>query len=64
MSLVSTQWLDDNLSKVKVFDASWHLVKNRNAFVEYQNEHLENVKQIKLWKHIKNHKHLRFLFCF
>ena len=30
MTLVSTDWLDENLHKVKIIDASWHLVKNRN----------------------------------
>ena len=25
MTLVSTEWLSNNLSKVKIFDASWHL---------------------------------------
>ena len=29
MSLVSTDWLNKNLNKVKIIDASWHLVKNR-----------------------------------
>jgi thiosulfate/3-mercaptopyruvate sulfurtransferase len=42
MSLVSTHWLNENLSKVKIIDASWHLVKNRNAVEEYNNEHIEN----------------------
>ena len=38
MSLVSTNWLNDNLGKVKIIDASWHLVKNRNAVEEYNKE--------------------------
>ena len=42
MTLVSTDWLSENLSKVKIIDASWHLVKNRNAFEEYNKEHIEN----------------------
>tara|TARA_B100000686_G_scaffold276817_1_gene296016 strand:+ start:2469 stop:3284 length:816 start_codon:yes stop_codon:yes gene_type:complete len=42
MSLVSTEWLGENLSKVKIIDASWHLVKNRNAIEEYNKEHIEN----------------------
>ena len=25
MNLVSTDWLENNLYKVKVFDASWHM---------------------------------------
>ena len=42
MTLVSTDWLNKNLKKVKIIDASWHLVKNRNAFEEYNKEHIEN----------------------
>ena len=42
MTLVSTKWLNDNLNKVKIIDASWHLVKNRNAIEEYNKEHIEN----------------------
>ena len=42
MTLVSTNWLDENLNKVKIIDASWHLVKNRNAIEEYNKEHIKN----------------------
>jgi len=42
MTLVSTDWLNKNLDKVKIVDASWHLVKNRNAIKEYNKEHIEN----------------------
>ena len=42
MTLVSTDWLNDNLNKVKIIDASWHLVKNRNAIEEYNKEHIKN----------------------
>ena len=42
MTLVSTDWLDKNLNKVKVIDASWHLNKNRSAVAEYSKEHIEN----------------------
>jgi len=42
MTLVSTDWLNENLSKVKIIDASWHLDKNRNAINEYNEEHIEN----------------------
>ena len=32
MSLVSTNWLIDNLNNVKIIDSSWHLPnQNRNA---------------------------------
>ena len=34
--LVSTEWLDKNLDKVKVLDASWHLPNvKRNGLEEY-----------------------------
>jgi len=42
MTLVSTDWLNENLDKVKIIDASWHLVKNRNAIEEYNKEHIKN----------------------
>ena len=42
MTLVSTDWLAKNLNRVKIIDASWHLDKNRNAFEEYNREHIEN----------------------
>ena len=42
MTLVSTDWLNENINKVKIIDASWHLVKNRNAIEEYNKEHIEN----------------------
>jgi len=42
MILVSTQWLNKNLDKVKIIDASWHLKKDRNALAEYKKIHIEN----------------------
>ena len=42
MTLVSTDWLNENLNKVKIIDASWHLDKNRNAIEEYNEHHIEN----------------------
>ena len=42
MTLVSTEWLNSNLNKVKIIDASWHLIKNRNPLDEYKKEHIEN----------------------
>ena len=39
--LVSTDWLDKNLSKVKILDASWHLPNvERNALEEYKLNHI------------------------
>ena len=32
MTLVSTEWLNNNLSNVRIFDASWHMPNSkRNA---------------------------------
>jgi len=42
MTLVTTSWLNENLNKVKVIDAPWHLAKNRNAFEEYNKEHIKD----------------------
>ena len=41
MTLVSTEWLNNNLSNVKIFDASWHMPNlKRNAEKEYLDEHI------------------------
>jgi len=41
MSLVSTEWLNNNLSKVKIFDASWNMPNSkRDAKKEYLNKHI------------------------
>ena len=41
--LVSTEWLEKNLGKVKVLDASWHLPNiDRNALEEYKLNHITN----------------------
>ncbi len=41
--LVTTDWLDKNIKKVKILDASWHLpITNRNSFEEYKAEHIVN----------------------
>jgi len=41
--LVSTEWLDKHLDKVKVLDASWHLPNvGRNALEEYKSNHITN----------------------
>ncbi len=43
MSLVTTDWLNENLNNVKIIDSSWHLPnKKRNAYKEYFNEHIIN----------------------
>ena len=41
--LVTTDWLDKNIEKVKILDATWHLPNvNRNSFKEYKTEHIIN----------------------
>ena len=43
MSLVTTNWLEYNLSKVKIIDCSWHMpLTNRNGFEEYKKQHIQN----------------------
>ena len=43
MSIVSTQWLNENHSNVKIIDSSWHMPNTyRNGFEEYKKEHIEN----------------------
>ena len=56
MTLVSTAWLSKNLNEVKIVDASWHLVKNRNAIEEYNNEHIENALFFNLDKNSNQEK--------
>ena len=58
MTLVSTEWLNENLNKVKIIDASWHLVKNRNAIEEYNREHIENAIFFDLDKNSNQRKDL------
>jgi len=58
MTLVSTNWLNKNLDKVKVIDASWHLIKNRNAIEEYNKEHLEGALFFDLDKNSNQKKKL------
>ena len=43
MSIVSTEWLNNNHSKVKIIDSSWHMPgTNRDAYEEYKKEHIKN----------------------
>ncbi|KAI9203481.1 Rhodanese-like domain-containing protein [Polychytrium aggregatum] len=44
-SLVSTQWLQDNLGSVVVLDGSWHMpALKRNAFEEYLAQHVPGAR--------------------
>jgi len=43
MSLVNTNWLEENLNKVKIIDCSWDLPSaNKNFEKEFKNEHIPN----------------------
>ena len=43
MSLVETDWLEQNLSKVKIIDCSWHMpLTKRHGFDEYKSNHIPN----------------------
>ena len=43
MSIVSTEWLEKNLNKVRIIDASWHMPNSqRDAYEEYSKAHIEN----------------------
>ena len=41
MSLVDTNWLENNIEKVKIIDCSWHMPQTkRNGFSEYKINHI------------------------
>ena len=41
MSLVDTNWLEENINNVKIIDCSWHMPQTkRNGFEEYTKEHI------------------------
>ena len=41
--LKSTEWLEENISNVKILDATWHMPSsNRNAFKEYEQNHIKS----------------------
>ena len=41
MSLVETDWLENNKEKVKIIDCSWHMPQTkRNGFEEYKTQHI------------------------
>ena len=43
MSLVDTDWLENNINKVKIIDCSWHMPQTqRSGFEEYCKEHIPN----------------------
>ena len=43
MSLVDSNWLEQNLGKLKIIDCSWHMPQTeRSGFKEYNKEHIPN----------------------
>jgi len=43
MSLVETDWLEKNISNVKIIDCSWHMPQaKRDGFKEYKSKHISN----------------------
>ena len=43
MSLVETDWLEKNLTEVKIIDCSWHMPQTkRSGFEEYKSRHIPN----------------------
>ena len=43
MSLVDTNWLEENINNVKIIDCSWHMPQvKRDGFEEYKNNHIPN----------------------
>ena len=55
MNLVITEWFEKNLSKVKIFDASWHMPSTkRNAIKEYENKHIPGAMFWDVDKHSDN----------
>ena len=43
MSLVETDWLEKNISSVKIIDCSWHMPQTkRNGLEEYKKYHIPN----------------------
>ena len=59
MTLVSTEWLNNNLNKVKIFDASWHMPNSkRNAKKEYSDKHINGALFWDLEEHSDKDSHL------
>ena len=55
MSLVNTNWLNENLNKVKIIDCSWHMPQTkRNGFDEYKKQHIKNAIYFDLDKNFQN----------
>ena len=59
MSLVETDWLDQNLNDVKIIDCSWHMPQTKRVgFEEYKKEHIPNAVFFDLDKNSKKNTSL------
>ncbi len=59
MSIVDTNWLENNLNEVKIIDCSWHMpAENRNGENEYKKEHIPNAVFFDLDKNSKKNINL------
>ena len=55
MILVDTDWLENNIEKLKIIDCSWHMPQTqRNGFEEYIEEHIPNAIFFDLDKNSKS----------
>ena len=55
MSLISTEWLEKNLSNLKIIDGSWHMpATNRSGKEEFNKEHIPNAIFLILMKILIN----------
>ena len=59
MSLVETDWLDQNLNDVKIIDCSWHMPQTKRVgFEEYKKVHIPNAVFFDLDKNSKKNTSL------
>ena len=59
MSLVESEWLENNINNTKILDCSWHMPNvNRNGYDEYLKEHIPGSIFFDLDKYSKNNTDL------
>ena len=59
MSLVDSDWLENNLNNIKILDCSWHMPNvSRNGYDEYLKEHIPGSIFFDLDKYSKNNTDL------
>ena len=57
--LVTSEWLEANLDKVKILDATWFLPNsNKNAEEEFKKNHIKNSIFFNIDKNSKQNSHL------